>query len=1050
MRYTGIILIYILSFFLQSALNLQAQGKSDRAQVVKLQLKWKHQFQFAGYYAAIEKGFYEEAGIHIEFLLPNGHTNPIDVVDKGKADFGITGAGILLSRSKNKKVVVLASIFQHSPFVFLVPQNSDISSLRDLKGKKLALEPDSTELIAALNKSMVFPKPKDIVPLKYNAEQLISGQADAIAAYITDEPFLLDSIGFQYRILYPAQVDIDLYGDVLFTSERLINSDPELVEKFRQATFKGWKYAMSHTQEMIFLIYNKYSKDRSIKQLTYEAEKMKELIQENFVEIGYSNLSRWNKISDEYKSLGLIDTEFKLDGMLYEEPKPESTFNFSWSLFALRMLILAVVSCIAYIFYRNAKILKLEIRNREKMQKELEKSEALYRSVIHASPDSIYITDLEGNLEFLSPQAVEMFGYSPEEVLNQAVIMFIHPDDRQKALDNIGLMFTGVFTGAAEYKVFKSNREIFYVETNAEFIRNADNTPKKIIFISRDISGRKATEEKIRQGEKRFRQIVEQSQTVIWEVDADGLYTYVSPIAKKVWGYSPDELIGKKHFYDLHPEENREGFKNAALNIFEAKQSFRELENPILHQNGKIIWVLTNGIPILDKQNNLLGYRGSDNDISALKENEKAIKELNVSLEAKVEERTSQLIISNSDLLKEIEERKQVEIELQRAKIEAEEANQSKSEFLSRMSHELRTPMNSILGFAQLLEMSELNQGQKRGVSHILKSGHHLLDLINEVLDIARIEAGRISLSLEPIGLESIIHETVDIVKPQANSRQIQIEPIDSAASRLFVMSDRQRLKQILINLMNNAIKYNKDGGLVKIQCSLASPDLAGKPRIRIAISDTGHGISESDIPKLFTPFERIGAEKTTTEGTGLGLSVVKKLIEIMNGNLGVESLPNVGSTFWIELPETENQIQNAIKRGALELHQRGSTKKAGMILYVEDNVSNIELVEQILLAQRANIRLVTTMLGSQTMNLAVENKPDLILLDLNLPDIHGSKVLEHLLANEKTSNIPVVVISADAMPQQLQRMTQAGAKDYLTKPLNVEEFIKVIDKYLP
>ena len=172
---------------------------------------------------------------------------------------------------------------------------------------------------------------------------------------------------------------------------------------------------------------------------------MKELIQENFVEIGYSNLSRWNKISDEYKSLGLIDTEFKLDGMLYEEPKPKSTFNFSWSLFALRMLILAVVSCIAYIFYRNATILKLEIRNREKMQKELEKSEALYRSVIHASPDSIYITDLEGNLEYLSPQAVEMFGYSPEEVLNQTVIMFIHPDDRQKALDNIRLMFTGSF-----------------------------------------------------------------------------------------------------------------------------------------------------------------------------------------------------------------------------------------------------------------------------------------------------------------------------------------------------------------------------------------------------------------------------------------------------------------------------------------------------------------------------------------------------------------------------------------------------------------------------
>lgn len=1046
MRYFCIYIIYILSFFLQSALCLKAQEKPTRAQLVKLQLKWRHQFQFAGYYAAIEKGYYEKVGIHIEFVLPDGQTNPIDVVNQGRADFGITGSSILLARSQNKKVVVLASIFQHSPFVFIVPQNSGITSLRELKEKKLAMDPDSAELIAALNNSMVFPKPTNIVPLKYNAEQLLSGKTDAIAAYITDEPFLLDSLGFQYRILSPALVDIDFYSGVLFTSERLINSDPELVEKFRQASLKGWKYAMSHTQEMIFLICNKYTEERSVKQLRYEAEKMKELIQEDFVEIGYSNISRWNKILDEYKALGLIDTKFKLDGMLYAEPKSESSFHFSWSLFGLRMIILLSLGTIAHIFYRNSKILRLEIKSRAKIQAELEKSEALYRSVIHASPDSIYITDLEGNLEYLSPQTVKMFGYSPEEVLNQPMIIFIHPDDQQKVIDDIGLMFSGIFTGAAEYKVFKSNGEILYVESNAEFIRDADDKPKKIIIISRDISERKVAEEKIRQGEKRFRQIVEQSQTVIWEVDANGLYTYISPVAMDAWGYLPDELIGKKHFYDLHPEENREKFKMAALNIFEEKQSFRELENPILHQNGKIIWVLTNGEPILDEQNNLMGYRGSDNDITTLKENEKAIKELNVSLEAKVEERTSQLIASNHNLSNEIEERKQVEIELQRAKIEAEQANLSKSEFLSRMSHELRTPMNSILGFAQLMEMTELNPGQKKSVTHILKSGRHLLNLINEVLDISRIEAGRLSLNFEAVQLARFVNETIDSIRPQTLEKQLTLKLKPSATNRLFILADKQRLQQVLINLLANAIKYNKHEGSIVVETQEIAENNGSTAKIRISVSDTGIGIQPDGISKLFRPFERIGAEQSAVEGTGLGLTVVKKLVEAMNGGIGVESIPERGSTFWIDLPQAESQLEVLEPLAYYEI--TNLENKKGTILYIEDNQPNIDLIEQILHCHRSNIRLITTITGKETVKLATEVKPDLIILDLNLPDMHGSEVIKNLKDELTTQHIPVVVVSADAMPLQGEKLKKLGAVDYMTKPINVHVFLNTIDQF--
>lgn len=391
-----------------------------------------------------------------------------------------------------------------------------------------------------------------------------------------------------------------------------------------------------------------------------------------------------------------------------------------------------------------------------------------------------------------------------------------------------------------------------------------------------------------------------------------------------------------------------------------------------------------------------------------------------------------------------ITERKKAESQLEEARMAADEANRAKSDFLSRMSHELRTPMNSILGFAQLLEMGELNGGQRKGINHILSSGKHLLDLINEVLDIARIESGQLSISLEPVQISTVIYEMLDIIKPQAFKQSIRLEFVDSPDNLLFVRSDKQRLKQILLNLLNNAIKYNHDPGSVQIKVTSQPNDW-----VRIAVEDSGIGIPAEFISKLFTPFERIGAENTKTEGTGLGLSVVKNIIEVMNGHYGVESTFGVGSTFWIELPLAKKQEMLNPKSENLPLVNNAKTTKKGLILYIEDNLSNIELVEQILYGERSGIELLTELHGSKTVQMAIEYQPDLILLDLNLPDIRGCEVLEQLKANERTKDIPVVVLSADAMPQQLNKLLKAGAKVYLTKPLDIPEFLKTIDKYI-
>jgi len=396
---------------------------------------------------------------------------------------------------------------------------------------------------------------------------------------------------------------------------------------------------------------------------------------------------------------------------------------------------------------------------------------------------------------------------------------------------------------------------------------------------------------------------------------------------------------------------------------------------------------------------------------------------------------------------RDVTQRMKNEEDLLLARKEAELANLAKSEFLSRMSHELRTPMNSILGFAQLLDRGELNQGQKKGVHHILSSGKHLLELINEVLDISRIEAGRISFSPEPVQVHGVIAEMIDLVQIMANTRQVQLQVIDSDAIRQFIKSDRQRLKQILLNLINNAIKYNHDGGTVWISAENVPESQLGVEAIRILVKDTGMGISRDDIPKLFIPFERIGAENTETEGTGLGLAVVKKLMDLMGGIIGVESTRGEGSTFWILMPRADSQYEQ-IRNNNIDLESKVSERHwEGRILYIEDNKPNIDLIENIINAERPGIKLITAVYGKLAHSMAVELKPDLILLDLNLPDIHGSEVLHILKSDEITHLIPVVIITADAVQSHIKPLLKAGAIDCITKPLEIDHFLTILDR---
>jgi signal transduction histidine kinase/CheY-like chemotaxis protein len=379
--------------------------------------------------------------------------------------------------------------------------------------------------------------------------------------------------------------------------------------------------------------------------------------------------------------------------------------------------------------------------------------------------------------------------------------------------------------------------------------------------------------------------------------------------------------------------------------------------------------------------------------------------------------------------------------DLQAARAAADRANRAKSEFLSRMSHELRTPLNAILGFAQLMEMRELDAGQRESVQEINRGGRHLLALTNDVLDISRVETGRLSLSVEPVSVGEVLEESFSLIRSLAEARGIQVRAHRRDGSPEFVSADQQRLRQVLVNLLSNAVKYNRPEGSVDVTCETTA---AG--RARIVVADTGSGIDPELMGALFEPFARLGAERTSVEGTGLGLALSKRLVEAMGGALSADSVPGHGTRFVVELDRADSPVEREVVERLPDSTRPPS--RGGCVLYIEDNRPNLRLLEMAL-ADRPEIELITATTGEAGVELARARRPSLALVDINLPDIDGGEVLTRLRRDPATAAIPVVILSADATPRRIKELLAAGAQDYMTKPFDLSELFRAIDAAL-
>ncbi len=541
-------------------------------------------------------------------------------------------------------------------------------------------------------------------------------------------------------------------------------------------------------------------------------------------------------------------------------------------------------------------------------------------------------------------------------------------------------------------------RTLEHQEADAVISRNGPGLVRSLAAIARD--------QYLRDQEFYSRSLIEASLDPLVTISVQGKITDVNEASVQETGVPREQLIGTDFSdYFTDPVMARQGYQKVFSDGF-----VRDYPLAIRHVNDSIMDVLYNATIYRDEKGKVLGVFAAARDVTQQKRLEQQLLEKNV--------------------------------KLQNAKSVAEKANLAKSDFLSQMSHELRTPLNAILGFAQLLETGSPvpTPVQMVRVSQILKAGWFLLDLINEILDLALIESGKLSLSLESVSLANVLLECQAMFEPLAEESGIHLH-FHLLDSTWFVHADQTKLKQVLTNLLSNAIKYNSKNGSVQVRCVANTPK-----RLRISVKDSGAGLSANQLAQLFQPFNRLGQEIGVEEGTGIGLAVSKKLVEVMGGAIGVESTVGVGSEFWIELDRDDTSQALMVTGSPEELVSEPKNHAPRFtLLYVEDNPANLMLVEQII-ADRTHIRMLSARDGIRGIALAQTHLPDIVLMDINLPGMSGTEVMLLLRKNPVTQHIPIIALSANAMPRDIEQGLKAGFFRYLTKPIKIREFTESLD----
>lgn len=655
-----------------------------------------------------------------------------------------------------------------------------------------------------------------------------------------------------------------------------------------------------------------------------------------------------------------------------------------------------------------------DVTEKHRVAEALKRSEETYARAEAIAHIGSWDWDIVTNNLRWTDEIYRIFGLTPQSfgATYPAFLDAIHPDDRQKVIDAVNASVADAdATYSVEHRVVRPDGEVRIVHERGQVYRDKDGKALRMIGTVHDITERKRMDDELRGHRERLEYLVQQRTAMLeqaqrigrignwnWDV-ASGELTWSDEIFR-IFGHEPGSFrpTYEQFLSTLHPDDV-ERIKQSEHAAFSTGQR-HSIDHRIVLPGGELRWVHEEAIATLDERGQPVSLSGTVQDITG---------------------------------------RKRVEEALIQARDEAERASRAKSEFLSRMSHELRTPMNAILGFSQVLEDEPLTTDQLDFVQEIHRAGDHLLELINDLLDLARIDAGKLATDLRPVALGPVVDQAVKLVGALLHQKGVALQ--NQCNPHIMLLADGTRLRQILVNLLSNAAKYNHEGGSVSIDCQSFHGEW-----IRLSITDTGPGIAPERLAHLFTPFERLGAEFTGVEGAGIGLALSMRLAELMGGTLGVESTPGQGSTFWLELPLAQNENESAAQAPAILPSVAAGKLK---VLYVEDNAANLKVVEA-MLRRLPNLTLISAATGEYGLELAQRYRPEVILLDIHLPGMDGYAVLKELHGRPETRFIPVIALSADAMPLDIERGLVAGFRHYLSKPVKLRELIETIERVLP